>query len=1407
MIDIDDNAPFMDNNYFSQEWKPGTLATSKFPDKPFFIDEKRNPTNDNEDKFANTLQNYYLYKQIKNEAEEGSIMKLTSFYIPNPELFKILEVFKPLDQGHDFYTSSRNVEGNWTKPLNFKFDKNKNIPINNYNQFQANTSFGGGYNIFGLICIDEDSYNFLKKKDDVSLDINNLLNNIVNQEKKINLYDNLKCKYGVKINFNLNQDNKLQVNEITNNQEHKENEMGDILFLSLYTTDIYNNGMHSLWNFIKPTYVYAVQILDESSETNLKFNAYFLYKCNNIVDNIYVNIEKIIDNYVNNDINLKGKKGNPLFIGLKNKLSDTNKLKIDIDNIITDKNNTNYIDFEWNRGQTLVFTNFKTDNVIQSFYPKEIKDFLIVYLLKKYYSNLSPSITDKYTSLIKTKQQKIIDYKLTEIQNNIYKIPVSVIDANPSPKESSLVASLRNLDNEIKLSEYPYKYSIVSINVDGSGLGGQISKSYHPPELSIYMTIFDVNNKFHGFIYRICFLKKVNSNSLNDKSEIDVDMYYCFFNIYDIDELQITEELDGTKLDIIQEISAKLNDYILDNTKLDKDNVLITEIINSEDKTIKTKPWYKFTLISDAPSVLNINKIVKDMDKYVKMNRDKIQIEQKSTDINKTMLSNFSNITNLVSSIASNIYNSIALNAESKDPNSINNIISTAIKIYLNDQRFKEIYPEINDFVKIFLIRNKYIGDNSRATDTLYYNKEAIMEPIQISNDENTLSTAKLVNVSSILASPGSSERHIYAAPYITNKNQYITSKTTQQNEDSKLNELLNEQESSISSTGVKRKKQVIDFIPTEQRSLRSRNRGGSVDISQPLPLNIINRAKLIDKEMKSTLIDKQLQPSQPLSTQETTETLPSLPIPSEPSEPSEPSSTISSSTPSTVSTTESITIGPSTQDQSLNNLKKYLNNIRESIQYINTTYTNEYVNQHINDFIIKLYLQNIKENIGYFSNGLTLDILLNILKNYASNSNATLNEGLYIKNTYNSIFKNFDKIQSLISSAIDIEENVDISETLDNIQNENIQQGGTISKVTFESINDKMNNLFDFTQNRIDVLNECYENNENYQNTKDIINYYNDIIVKLYTYLSGYYESIYSLNKIDNSGMCSFIGVYCFFMYFTIEFNSKLEQHISSTSEESNLTYESNNKIKQFFLGNQLLDWINNFLQADNENLEDQMDIQYNEIEMSQDETTLFGPNEINKYYEKINVNMRLLPYSQYIQKTPDINSILISLDEKIGNNIFKKDIYDRTRPLQFITAIKSLYFLLDDNFIEDYINKSDINTTDMSSEKFLEILYNNILYGLLDNKKLNVNNKYKNYIENQELLNNVKDLLYFKNQQSLNTGNKTETTNSNSGGTKRNKIINKKNKKTINKKIKKNKKKTIKKKGKKIRRNTIKK
>ena len=1286
----DESNPYLETNYFNQEWSKGTLS-KKEPDKPFFIDERRNPTNVSEQTYANILQNYYIYKPIDSyepiDSSSGSIMNLTSFYKPNHEIFNILEVFKPLDQGHDFYTKSRNTDQkNWTWPSEFSFN---NVTMDNYNQFQANTSFGGGHQIFGLVYIEDDSYKKLLdldlyKTETNELNINELLKQI-KEEKRINK-DNInkafEGNYGVLFNISGN----------------------NILFLSIYTKDIYNNGMHSLWNFNTPSHVYAVQV-----DNDVNFKGYKLYECKNIIPEYHVPVNEIVENYISK---IDGESNMVKYTKIAKIISTTDNIESlykEIKDII-DTSKYKFDDIK--RGYTLVINNFIPTSSKNS---TIVNDFFITQIYRYYYSKLNPNVTDDYSSFIESNNHKI---KETKSDDSIYKIPVSVIDANTGPKESLIVQGLRDINNENELNNYPYKYSIVSANVDGSGLGGQVFPSYHPPELSIYMTIFDSYNVFHGFIYRICFLKKINSNILNSKANVDVDMHYCFFNITDFDGIEDfdVKSLSGQNINEIKDMSNKVNEYILQNTTV-YNNILKTRV-----KTLE-KIWYKFTIQTKSVSVLDINNAIqeKKINNLITSNRMKIQTDiEDETKPSETKPS-------IIKSIATNIYNLIFSTIQSDDPNLINNIISTSIKIYLNDQRLKEIF-DLKNFVRIFLIRNKYIGDNSRATDTLYSNKEMIIEPIQFSNDINTLSTAKIANVSSVLAPSSSAERYIYMAPYLTNVNKQIITKKRESISSDELDELNERQESSSTKTITAKtsKKPELDeeLILTTKRKQKTVSylEGGvkrSILDIYNADLGIYSMKKKRTEDGYDSNVDNYyMRKNQP-----TTYTSPKLNktqynkafglnkgLTKKPQQYVEPKiQTNGEPVMVKMDVAEGTTEDPH-EDTHFDNLKTYLTHVVELIKMYNTTQVNGIVN---------LYLTNITKNIYLFNNSKIEDIIEEIENNI--NSKDKLSS---IESKYNCIFRDFNRITGLQISASYLEVNEYINDE------------------DFDTIYDKLNNIYNFTQNIVDILNVC-EVKET-----EFINEYNCVILNLYEYLTGYYNNNYDTDDININGLNTFIGIYCFFMYFTIEFNNKI-----------NKTFGGNNIniSPEFFSSDHILKWL------------------YSNIDNSENNDKFINKDIIKK--------IEGLSFGGYINFTNKKN-ILEMINVETTNKIEK-------------TIKGSLIFLMDDDYIDKYINNYNFITED----EFLMELYKNELYGLI------TPDKFSYYFENDDLKIYIKLLLDTKNN--IAQGSDIVIPMDTSGGTIKNRYkklkkysVTKNKNKTYNKN-----KKTIKKRVKKTRHNTIRK
>jgi len=377
----------------------------------------------------------------------------------------------------------------------------------------------------------------------------------------------------------------------------------------------------------------------------------------------------------------------------------------------------------------------------------------------------------------------------------------------------------------------------------------------------------------------------------------------------------------------------------------------------------------------------------------------------------------------------------------------------------------------------------------------------------------------------------------------------------------------------------------------------------------------------------------------------------------------------------------------------------------------------NFYNNTQLNG-IVNLYFNNIKKNIKLFNNSKIEDIIKEI------ESINNIQQLLTVKSKYNCIFRDFNRITGLKVSASYLEVNEDINDE------------------DFDAIYDKLNHIFNFTQNIVDILNTCQVQEI------ETINGYNNIIVNLYEYLTGYYNNNYDTDDININGLNTFIGIYCFFMYFTIEFNNKI-----------NKTFGGNNIniSPEFFSSDHILKWL------------------YSNIDNSENNDKFINKDIIKK--------IEGLSFGGYINFTNKKN-ILEMINVETTNKIEK-------------TIKGSLIFLMDDDYIDKYINNYNFITED----EFLMELYKNELYGLI------TPDKFSYYFENDDLKIYIKLLLDTKNNMAQDSD--IVIPMDTSGGTIKNRYkklkkysVTKNKNKTYNKN-----KKTIKKRVKKTRHNTIRK
>ena len=304
-------------------------------------------------------------------------------------------------------------------------------------------------------------------------------------------------------------------------------------------------------------------------------------------------------------------------------------------------------------------------------------------------------------------------------------------------------------------SNYPFKFTIASGQLDSSSLGGQSIPQYHPPEVDVYMPIFELSGqgKLKGIIVRMVFVKDVRVNSINSKSQATI---FCHFVYVDFYRTRISEPNNRS------EYSSKIGEllkYTIENTVFIENNTECVDIDSlknkdnlNEDSDIDfelqfpddengrkvSRRWYKYFTYSQGPTV------------------------QKSI----VIPTNFNSILGLKKSVSHDyVAEGIVNVAENLIKNSNELRISFGVTNESIDNDTNYLF-----FIKLFLIRNKYTGDKSRSTDTLFLNQTKYLEGVQISNDENTLYNSQMFGLNTIWST--SSKSIFYMAPYLTESGQ-----------------------------------------------------------------------------------------------------------------------------------------------------------------------------------------------------------------------------------------------------------------------------------------------------------------------------------------------------------------------------------------------------------------------------------------------------------------------------------------------------------------------------------------------------------------------------------------------------------------------------------------------------------
>jgi hypothetical protein len=291
-----------------------------------------------------------------------------------------------------------------------------------------------------------------------------------------------------------------------------------------------------------------------------------------------------------------------------------------------------------------------------------------------------------------------------------------------------------NIEKDLN-NKYPFKFQVVSGVLDSSLQGGENMPEYFPPEMDIFMTIFDNQGNLQGAVIRMTFLKVILKNTTNSKNNARVFSHFIYV---DFDEINLECEAKlGTDWKINPEkypfALKQLINYTVNNTSFLPSltqNLISNFELRLKDETFKR--WYFYFSDTAGPSVSEgINDVVKKI---------------------------FSGALGIVSDDNVDVSESI---------------VKVAQKIYMGSEKLKEIFTREAGldtrsyaFESTFLLRIKYIGDKSRCTDSLFLNRNKYAECMQITGDENAYFTA-LINGASTIYSPPS-KFAMYFAPYFT---------------------------------------------------------------------------------------------------------------------------------------------------------------------------------------------------------------------------------------------------------------------------------------------------------------------------------------------------------------------------------------------------------------------------------------------------------------------------------------------------------------------------------------------------------------------------------------------------------------------------------------------------------------
>ena len=672
---------------------------------------------------------------------------------------------------------------------------------NEYRHFAINTSFSGDPGVFGVMFIDHvEGLNIEDIVVNVTTIIRPLIKYKITRNKRQPVY---KIRITGVNDYGITRRSVIEGKTI------------EVTILPFVGGSIYNHGMHRIWEFNKKRHVFIIN-LDEltitqkpekSSNGLFQYTITPNYSCKLLFTSDLIIPEREVDlNFLTQEEPYKLKNTN---VKKQEKIDQYEQIYTEFKRrLLTSIDKSPETALKILRGTKYQIKNLPIQDLVL--------EYVFQYLIQRFYQEYQPNIDPMFqpfgsvectklgiTGMLDSLKTPIDTASISRDQDTqdgshsfILKQVGFVNDTSVTPSDNYYYNAFTNhldgqgnpADPAAKISRAPYKFTVVSGSVDGSKQGGQITPEYHPPELDVYMVIFDPRNgELRGIVARITFIKKILGNVLNTKNSAMIDLHYVYVDVNFLQNREFTRQY-LLIVDNYPKIIQELLDYALTHTFVKEDindhlSNFVLEIPGSVsggtgNNTSSKREWYKFTIYDNGPSVSDINELVarltegakliseiKDQTNEEEINEKIMKIENREK--NKNLLffilgSDDIELKYAILRVGQHLYGKTPELQEYFSPNLYD------FPMFKYNEEEQKMNRNLT-FERVFIIRNKYIGDKSRSTDCLFMNKSQYLECMQLSNDTNTLYTAQMFGLSTLWSTGGRSPL-IYMAPYFTSE-------------------------------------------------------------------------------------------------------------------------------------------------------------------------------------------------------------------------------------------------------------------------------------------------------------------------------------------------------------------------------------------------------------------------------------------------------------------------------------------------------------------------------------------------------------------------------------------------------------------------------------------------------------